>query len=361
MTADTSAGIGAPISYESVIDSEAMQPLVDACDELNAAALELVADSALTVADYGAMVRIRRAEEELHRLKREGVVAPNIHQGVGQEAIAVGAVGSLERTDWLVSNYRGRAHALGKGADLKGMVAEVAHRQTGLARGRSGPMHMVDPNVNLMFESAIVGGGAPIAVGAALAAERLGTGAVAMTLFGEGATAQGTVHEALNLAGAWSLPAIFLLENNGYSEMTPASMTTALRDFSWRALGHGIPAIRCDGNSVTATRAAARAAIAWARDGNGPVLLEATTYRIGGHYAGEPGLYRPAGELEAALAREPIVRAGAELLARGIAQSELDAARDAAEAEVAEAIAAALVAPLADPSGLADHVYKERV
>ncbi|MBA2513704.1 MAG: thiamine pyrophosphate-dependent dehydrogenase E1 component subunit alpha [Solirubrobacterales bacterium] len=338
-----------------------MQPLVLACEELATRAGELGQGEVTSIDDYAGMLRIRRTEEELARLKRGGLVAPNIHQSIGQEAVSVGGVGALRRDDFLTSTYRGRGHALGKGASLRGVVAEVLHRETGLARGRSGPMHMVDASCNLIFESAIVGGAAPLAVGAALAANRLGTDAVAMTLFGEGATSQGTVHEALNLAGAWKLPVIFVLENNGYSEMTPAADTTALADFSWRALGHGIPAIKTDGNSIPAVRPAVRAAIQWARAGHGPVLVEAMTYRLTGHYAGEPGLYRPAGELDAAKERDPIGRAVRELLERGVTQSAIDATGAAVETEVADAVQFALDSPPADPAGVSEHVYQEAI
>lgn len=357
----TEASGGAYITYESVIDSPEMQPLIDACGDLATRAGELAEGEVASLDDYAGMVRIRRTEEELSRLKREGMVAPNIHQSIGQEAVSVGGVGALRRGDFLTSTYRGRGHALGKGASLRGVVAEVLHRETGLARGRSGPMHMVDASCNVIFESAIVGGAAPLAVGAALGANRLDTNAVAMTIFGEGATSQGTVHEALNLAGAWKLPVIFLLENNGYSEMTPAADTTALADFSWRALCHGIPAIKTDGNSVPAVRAAVRAAIQWARTGRGPVLVEAMTYRLTGHYAGEPGLYRPTGELDAATKRDPIARAVHELLGRGVTQDEIDAAEAVVETEVADAVQFALTSPLADPAGVSEHVYQEAI
>ena len=354
------AGTRGSTSFENIVDSPQMQDLVDACEELASRASELAADDAVTVDDFARMLRIRRVEEELYRLKQVGDVVPNIHQCVGQEAVCVGAVGTLRTSDYLTSNYRGRGHAIAKGAPIKGVIAEVLHRETGLARGRSGPMHMVDPNCNLVFESAIVGGAAPLAVGVALSAVRRGTDAVCMTIFGEGATAQGTVHEALNLAGAWHLPVVFVLENNRYSEMTPASATTALKDFSWRALGHGIPALSVDGNAVATMRAATKSALEWARSGRGPVLIEAHTYRLVGHYGGDPGLYRPPGELDEALENEPIARAERELLASGVSQADVDGARAAIESEVADAVQFGLDSPRSDPSGVAEHVYEER-
>ena len=354
------AGTRRSPTFESVTDSPQMQGLTDACQELAARAAELAADDAVTIGDFAAMLRIRRVEEELYRLKRAGDVVPNIHQCIGQEGVCIGAVGTLRDSDYLTSNYRGRGHAIAKGAPIKGVIAEVMHRETGLARGRVGPMHMVDPNCNLVFQSAIVGGAAPLAVGVALSAVRRGTDAVCMTIFGEGATAQGTVHEALNLAGAWAVPVVFVLENNRYSEMTPASATTALKDFSWRALGHGIPAVSVDGNNVAETRAATNAALEWARSGRGPVFIEAHTYRLVGHYGGDPGLYRPSGELDDALALEPIAHAERALRESGSSQDELDATREAIEAEVAEAVQFGYDSPLSDAAGVAEHVYKER-
>jgi len=345
--------------FENVIESEQMQPLVDACDELSAQARELQGEDSPTIGDYAGLIRIRRTEEELYRLKLAGDVVPNIHQCVGQEAVSIGGVATLEPTDLLTSNYRGRGHAIAKGAPLRQVVAEVSHRETGLSRGRSGPMHMIDPNCNLLFESAIVGGAAPLAVGAALASVRRGTGAVTMTIFGEGTTAQGSVHEAINLAGALKLPVIFVLENNRYSEMTPASATTALADFSWRALGHGVPALSADGNSVPIMRSATRSALEWTRSGRGPVLIEARTYRLVGHYGGDPGAYRPPGELEEAERLEPIGRTGEELIQRGASEDDLQRARDEVEQEVQDAVNFALESPLSDPAGASQHVYKE--
>ena len=359
MTVEGAATRG-PTTFQNVVDSPLMQPLVDACDELASRAAELAADEAVTLDDFTGMLRIRRVEEELYRLKLEGTVVPNIHQCVGQEGVCVGAVGTLRRSDYLTSNYRGRGHAIAKGVPIERLMAEVMHRETGVARGRTGPMHMVDPDCNLVFESAIVGGAAPLAVGVAMSAAKRGTDAVCMTIFGEGATAQGTVHEALNLAGAWKCPVVFVLENNRYSEMTPADETTALADFSWRALGHGIPAISVDGNAVADVRAATNAALEYARSGRGPVFIEALTYRLVGHYGGDPGLYRPEGELDAALEHEPIGRAERALLEQGTSPSKIDEARAAVEDEVATAVQFGLDSPLSDPAGVTEHVYKEQ-
>ncbi|MGP3533894.1 thiamine pyrophosphate-dependent dehydrogenase E1 component subunit alpha [Microbacterium sp. RD1] len=347
-----------PPVFRSAADSDAMEELLHACAQLAEEATAAAAGDAVTLADYTLMRRSRRMEEELHALKVAGQIAPNIHNSIGQEAVSAGGVATLARHDILTSTYRGRAHALAKGAPLAGIVAEVLGRETGLSRGRTGPMHMIHPESNLLFESAIVGAAAPIAVGAALSAERLGTGAVAMTIFGDGATAQGVVHEALNLAGVMRLPIIFVLENNGYSEMTPTALTTALRDLSWRALGHGVPALHADGNDVVSMRAATRAALSWARARRGPVLIEASTYRLTGHYSTEQAKYRPDGEWEQRLAADPLAAARAQLVASAGA-ADLDAVDAAVEQEVADAIAAALAAPSPDPATRTEHVYAE--
>lgn len=343
--------------FESILDDVLMKPLVDSCAELAAAANEALAGVQVSVADLQAIVTIRRMEEELHRLRREGFIVPNIHQGIGQEALALGSVGCLRPGDLLTATYRGRAQAYVKGAPLAQVMAECLHRSTGLSAGRAGPMHMIDRRCNLLFESAIVGGAAPIAVGAAFALRYAGRDDIAMTVFGDGTTAQGTWHESVNLAGAWGLPVVFVLENNGYSEMTPAGDTTALAAFSWRSLGHGIPAVSVDGNDLRAVRAVTQAAITWARSGKGPVMVEAETYRLSGHYAGEPGLYRPPGELEAWEQRDPIRRLTATLLDNGHSQDDIDQVHAAAEGVVAAATAEALAGAPVDASTVGDHVY----
>lgn len=343
--------------FDTVVKSEAMAGLFEACEQIAEDANRLLDEERVSLEDYRAMLEMRRMEEELERLKVEGEVVPNIHQGIGQEAVAWGAVGSLLKEDYLTATYRGRCHAMAKGAPLKGVIAEVLNRATGLSAGRGGPMHMIDARCNLLFESAIVGGAAPLAVGAALTAKRLGQDRVAMTVFGEGATAQGVLHEALNLAGVWQLPVIFICEDNGYSEMTPSAGTTALQDFSWRSLGHGVPALRADGNALSSIRAAARAAINWARAGRGPVFITASTYRLCGHYAGEPGLYRPQGELEAWSGRDPLTLAEATLLGSGASDDALARVRSSVEADIAEAVTEALEAHAAEPSSIYNHVY----
>jgi acetoin:2,6-dichlorophenolindophenol oxidoreductase subunit alpha len=344
----------------NVIDSLAMQPLVDACDELATRARDIASNDDVRLDDLKGMLLIRRTEEELGRLAAARVIRSNLHSCVGQEAVCVGAVGVLCREDYLTSTYRGRGHAIAKGVPLGRIVAEVMLRETGLARGLLGPMHMVDSERNLLFQSAIVGGAAPIAVGAALSAMRRGAGSISMTVFGDGATAQGTLHEALNLAGAWAAPVVFVLENNGYSEMTPTAATSALADFSWRSLGHGIPSLRVDGNSVVDVRAAATSAVEWARGGRGPVLIEAVTYRLMGHYAGDPGLYRPETELEAAFGREPVLRAERRLLEIGVSAEAIRTTHEDVEREVADAVEFALASAPATPKGTW-HVYKEAI
>jgi acetoin:2,6-dichlorophenolindophenol oxidoreductase subunit alpha len=344
----------------SVLDHPGMSAMREACERLASRTDDLVGSSGATVADYELMVTIRRAEEKLHDLKVEGVIAPNIHQCIGQEAISAGAVATLEPGDYLTSTYRGHGHALAKGASLRGIFAEALNREGGLSHGRAGTMHMIDKSCNLIFESAIVGGAAPLAVGAALTVRTTGSGQVAMTIFGDGATAQGTVSEAMNLAGAWRLPVVFLLENNGYSELTPTSLTTSLEVLAWRGIGQGLPAVRVDGNEVAAVRAATRAAREWASTGNGPVLIEAMTYRSSGHYSTEQADYRSEGELAAWRDADPLPRTRATLEGRvgaaALAQAEADA-----ESAVADAEGFARSSPPADPTTLFRHVYAGEV
>ena len=340
----------------NVLDHPDMDGMREACQRILNRTNELAATEEATLTDYVLMYTIRRTEEQLHDLKVAGVIAPNIHQCIGQEAISAGAVATLERADYLTSTYRGHGHALAKGVSLRGLFAEALNRQDGLSHGRGGTMHMIDKTCNLLFESAIVGGAVPLAVGAALTAKTTGSGQIAMTVFGDGATAHGTVSEAMNLAGAWTLPVVFVLENNGYSELTPTELTTSLRVLAWRGIGQGIPAVRVDGNDVVAVRAATRSAREWATAGNGPVLIEAMTYRSRGHYSTEQAVYRSDSELEAWQRADPLPRLRMALRER-IGEVELTRAEDEAEARVADAESFARSSPPPDPAHLFDHVY----
>jgi TPP-dependent pyruvate/acetoin dehydrogenase alpha subunit len=306
-----------------------------------------------TLADWASLVRIRTVEETLWDLHRAGQMAGSMHLGIGHEAVAVGIAGALAAHDTLTITYRGHANALARGVSPEGLMAEVLGRATGVCGGRGGSMTIVDARLGLQLSTAIVGGGVPAAVGAALASSRLGTQAVAAAFFGDGATTQGVVYESVQLAALWRLPVVFVCENNLYAEMTPISEMSAVADGIAAAFGTGagLAALCVDGNDVRATRSAALAALEWARSLRGPVFIEARTYRTCGHYTGDPEQYRPQAEIEAWRDRDPLLLFEAELRRAGLSDGDIQHVRSEVQDEVAAAAKAALAAPPAGREG----------
>jgi TPP-dependent pyruvate/acetoin dehydrogenase alpha subunit len=310
------------------------------------------------LADLSSLWRIRHFEERVQELRAAGEIAGSVHLCNGQEAIYVGACSALDlRRDVVFPTYRGHGWAIACGAPLGALFAELLGRATGTNGGRGGSAYLSAPDYGMYGENSIVGAGAPIAVGAALAATFDGSGRVAVAAFGDGAVNQGSVHEALNFAAVYRLPALFLIENNGYSELTPiATMVRSDRLYS-RAGSYGIDGVRVDGNDVGKVRATVAEAASHARRGEGPVVIEATTQRLVGHYFGDAQQYRPSGEIEQAQRDEPITRITRELTDRDLAAAELEEIRRATLDEVNVAAAAALSAPLADPATIKEHLY----
>ncbi|MCY1141861.1 thiamine pyrophosphate-dependent dehydrogenase E1 component subunit alpha [Actinoplanes sp. Pm04-4] len=309
------------------------------------------------LADLHAMWRIRVLEETILQLRIDGDVVGSVHLENGQEAVAVGACRTLRSQDAVFSTYRGHGWALARGVPAEKILAELLYRQTGVNGGRGGSAHFSAPEYGFYGENSIVGAGAPIAAGAALAAKFDGTGRVALTVFGDGAMNQGGVSETLNLAAAMDLPVVFICENNKYSELTPINDMVRNPDLSARAHALGIPAVRIDGNDPAQVSTAVGLAITTAEHGRGPTFIEAATRRITGHYIGDAQTYRPAGELEADEKNEPIVRLKNALAAQGVAASTLESVEQRARAEIAAATERALAAPLTDPSTAREHLY----
>lgn len=315
------------------------------------------APAATALEQLRAMTLIRRFEERVLALRHAGDVVGSVHLCIGQEAIPVGACAALGEQDSVIATYRGHGWALARGADLEATFAELLFRETGLNGGRGGSAHFSAPGVGFLGENSIVGAGAPIATGAALAARHDGSGRVAVCVFGDGAMNQGSVHEAMNFAAAFDLPVIFVCENNGYSELTPiADMVRSNRLYE-RAAAYGMPGRRVDGNDPSAVHDAVALAVAVAREGRGPSLVEAMTERLVGHYVGDSEAYRPPGEVEAARVREPIVRLRESLRGQGTA----DDALRAIDLEVADAIEGAVTRALAAPPArvetVREHLY----
>lgn len=301
---------------------------------------------------------IRRFEETAEEAYMRGLVHGTMHLSIGQEASAVGVCAALRETDWITSTHRGHGHCIGKGADVGRMLAEFFGKEDGYCRGRGGSMHIADPAKGNLGANGIVGGGIPIAVGAALSAKRLRTGAVAVSFFGDGANNEGAFHEALNMASVWKLPVVFVCENNRYGMSTSTERSTAVKDIATRAAAYAMPGVIVDGNRFAEVAEAAFAAVDRARAGEGPTLIECKTYRIRGHSRSDRNRYRTREEIAAWQARDPIPAFEQELLELGLLPAaEIEAVRAEVEAEIARALAFAQASPAPSPADLTRDVY----
>jgi TPP-dependent pyruvate/acetoin dehydrogenase alpha subunit len=276
------------------------------------------------------MVLIRRFEEKVEERFRAGDLAGFLHVAIGQEAVAVGACRALQEGDVIASTHRAHAHTLAKGTPPNELMAELYGKIEGCSRGYGGSMHLYDVERGNIGANAVVGGGLPAIAGSALAFKLRGEPRVAVAFFGDGATNIGTFHESLNLAQLWKVPAVFVCENNHYAESTPAWQELPIEDLSQRAVAYGMHAIVVDGQDVEAVYLAATDALAFAREGNGPVFLLANTYRLTGHYVGDPQVYRPREEVrELRQTQDPLDRLRAQIEVTDEEWDELE--RDAAE------------------------------
>jgi acetoin:2,6-dichlorophenolindophenol oxidoreductase subunit alpha len=305
---------------------------------------------------YAGMRLIREVEQRLAVLFGDGEIPGFIHLSIGQEAVAAGIAAALQPHDTLASNHRGHGHAIAKGLDVSRFFLEIMGRSEGYCGGRGGSMHVADMSVGMLGANGIVGAGLPIAVGSALAHRLRKTGGIACVFFGDGALAEGALHESFNLAALWKLPLLFVCENNGWSEFSPASRQLAAEP-SKLAGAFGMPTERVDGNDVMAVRAAATAAVAAIRAGGGPFLIECKTTRVRGHFEGDPQKYRDAGEFEDIGRKDPIKRAADELRGLGVPDTEIAAADDAARRRVDEAVAAARAGTAPSPAAALADVY----
>jgi TPP-dependent pyruvate/acetoin dehydrogenase alpha subunit len=307
--------------------------------------------------DLRRMARIRAFEERVARHFREGEIPGFVHVSIGQEAIASGVCGVLEERDFITTTHRGHGHCIAKGADPNAMMAELFGRATGTCSGKGGSMHIADPRFGILGANGIVGAGLPIAVGAALAARRRGTGAVAVAFAGEGTIHGGSFHEALTLAVHWEAPVVFVIENNGFAEFTASEATWRGAPLVERALTYGLPAAeRIDGNDVRAVRTSAEAAVAACRAGEGPRLIEAMTYRIHGHYEGDAIAYRDEAEFASWQARDPIELVRRQLDGAGQGD-QVQRVLDEAGEEMDRAVEQGLAAPYPDPDSVLEDVY----
>ena len=302
------------------------------------------------------MLLIRRFEEGAEESYTRGLIHGTMHLSIGQEASAVGACMPLSDKDQITSTHRGHGHCVAKGADAGKMFAEFFGKETGYCKGRGGSMHIADVSKGNLGANGIVGGGLPIAVGAALSAKRLKTGAVVVCFFGDGANNEGAFHEALNMAAIWKLPVVFFCENNKYGMSVSVERSTAVKSIAERAAAYTMPGVSVDGNDFSAITEAIETAVDSARAGSGPSLIEAVTYRWRGHSKSDRNRYRTKEEISEWTAKDPIKRFAALLREHGIAT---DADVTAIEADVAREIAEAIEFARTSPDPLISEATRD--
>ena len=318
----------------------------------------------LMVEAYRRMLRIRRFEEEASRLVEAGETPGGMHSSIGQEAAIVGACMTLRDDDYITGTHRSHGHPIGKGADLKPLMAELMGKTTGICKGRGGSMHLADRRVGIIGESAIVGGGLPLATGAGLSIQVRGSDQVSLCFFGDGAANQGTFGESLNLAAIWKLPVIFFCENNLYAISTAVAKSHGQPDIARRAEGYGLPGVMVDGQDTAAVYRATSAAVERARRGDGPTLLEAKTYRFDEHCTGLSIVipYRTQEELETYRTdRDPLRLHRATMIADGISGAQIAELERTVEDEVSAAVTYARESPLPDPANVYDHMFSNPI
>ncbi len=310
---------------------------------------------------YKVMQRIRNFEESMLEQTFKGNAMGVTHSSDGQEAVPTGVCAHLSSGDWIGSTHRGHGHCIAKGLDMKAMMAEIMGRATGQCKGKGGSMHIADFSKGMLGANAIVGASIPLSVGAALTAKYKGKekDSVSVAFFGDGATSQGVLYESMNLASIWSLPVIFVCENNQYAEATPAWYAVSASDISSRADSYDMPSRQVDGMDVFTVYSAAKEAVEMARSGGGPSFLEMITYRYHGHFhADQPSKYRPPEEEQLYRDRDPLKLFEKRVLSEErMTEKELKAIQTDVKAEVEEAVQFALESPMPDIDELLKDVY----
>lgn len=310
---------------------------------------------------YTRVLRIRRFEEEVGRLFRQGQLPGFVHLYIGEEAVAAGVCAALTDDDTIISTHRGHGHVIAKGGDIKRMMAELFGKATGYCKGKGGSMHIADFEIGMLGAIGIVGGGMPIAVGAGLSAWYTGSERVSVCFFGDGAANEGSFHESLNLASTLKLPVIFVCENNQYGEFTPAAKAMNILDIADRAVGYGIPGVVADGADAFEMYRATKAAVERARGGGGPTLIEAKTHRRGSHAEGEEAFlggqtYRDEVETAAAQAKDPLLLLHTYLSEINILSAER---LETLDAEITQLVSEAVEAARNSPEPEVDSIYED--
>lgn len=308
---------------------------------------------------YETMVKIRFFEERVEKLFLAGEIPGFVHLYIGEEAIAAGVCANLRKEDYIESTHRGHGHTLAKGADLKGAMAEIFGKKDGFCKGKGGSMHIADFKVGMLGANGVVGGGLNLAVGAALANKMKGKDNVAVVFFGDGASNRGTFHEAANMASVWKLPVIFLNENNQWASTTPTHILTSVKNISDRAVGYDMPGITIDGNDVFKVYETVNSAVERARQGGGPTLIECITYRIKGHFVGDPEMYRTKEEVNSRFEKnDPIKNFEKKVLSQGLlTKADLNPIEQKVLKAIEEAVEFARQSPYPDPSELYTDLY----
>ena len=310
---------------------------------------------------YREMVTVRQFETLAGELFAASKVPGFIHLSIGQEASSVGVCSCLRSDDYLTTTHRGHGHMIVKGADLKKMVAELYGKKTGYCKGKGGSMHIADFSIGILGANGVVAGGLPIIAGAGFSIKMRKTDQVAVCFFGDGASNRGPVHEVMNMASIWKLPIIFVVENNQFASTTPLGYACSVGDICTRAAGYNMPGIPVDGNDILAVRKTAEKAIKRARAGEGPTLIENKTYRIRGHFEGDPQKYRTEAEVKTWQDKnDPITRFSEILFKKKILTKKREKEIwDEVEAELKEAVAFAEESPFPEPEEALEDLYQE--
>ncbi len=319
----------------------------------------MAVDKILMLNMYRTMLRIRRFEEQIFNIFTQGLMHGLAHLYIGEEAVAVGVCSALRDDDYITSTHRGHGHCIAKGGKLDRMMAEVMGKVTGYCRGKGGSMHIADMSLGILGANGIVGGGFGIATGAGLSAKLRKTDQVAACFFGDGGANQGIFFEVMNYAAIWTLPVIYVCENNHYGEYTATEKVTAGKCIADRATPFGIPGQMVDGSDVIAVYEAMAGAVRRGRSGQGPSLIECETYRYRGHHVGDPGLaYRAKEEIETWMKKDPIERLRQRMLSEGqVTEAELGGIDEEVQKEVLEAVESAKTSPYPDVKEVSEHVY----
>ena len=313
-----------------------------------------ITDKELAKNMYETMFKIRRFEEETFEFYKKGLMAGLAHLYLGEEAIATGVCKALRDDDYIASTHRGHGHLVARGSDVRRMMAEILGKETGYSKGKGGSMHIMDMTKNIIGANGIVGGGIPIATGAGYGIKLKGTDQVSISFFGDSASNQGTFHESVNMAAAWDLPVIYVIENNLFGISVDMRRVTKEHDLYRRAIGYGIPSVQVFGNDVYEVYEAAKTAVERARKGEGPTIIECMTYRWQGHHVGDPGLYRAPEELAAWKDQEPLLIFKAKKI---LTDAEIKDIEDRVEAEIQDAVKFAIDSPMPEAKEAFDDVF----